>query len=88
MNKLLPGTKCVVYSMSSNDTIVKTSGTFCGYVMLGEDTAICIEMNEKHGDMKGKIRLIPMGAVASIDVIEAPDEEESKEKEEEHFYYS
>ncbi len=87
MEKLTPGSKCVVYSVSSNEMVVKSSGIFRGFVALGEDTSICIELDENHGEMKGKLRLIPLGAIASIDVIELAEELE-EESEEEKIYYS
>lgn len=87
MEKLTPGSKCIVYSMSSNEMVVKTSGIFRGFVPLGEDTSICIELDESHGEMKGKLRLIPLGAISSIDIIELVEDEE-EESEEEKIYYS
>ena len=87
MNRLTVGSKCVVYSISSHDVIMKTTGVFQGFVAVGEDTALCIEMDESHGEMKGKTRLIPLGSVAAIDVIEFAEEEET-EDEGEKLYYS
>ena len=87
MNRLTIGSKCVVYSISSHDSILKTTGTFKGFAAVGEDTSLCIEMDEAHGEMKGKIRLIPISSVAAIDVIEFAEEEE-QEDEGEKLYYS
>ncbi len=87
LEKLTPGSKCVVYSLSSNDMVVKSSGIFRGFVPLGEDTSICLELDETHGELKGRLRLIPLGSIASIDVIELAEIHE-EEDEEEKIYYS
>jgi len=87
LHRLTIGSKCIVYSISSHDAILKTTGTFKGFVAVGEDTSLCIELDENHGDMKGKVRLIPLSSVAVIDVIEFA-EEEPEEDEGEKLYYS
>ncbi|MCD6370380.1 MAG: hypothetical protein J7L63_02650 [Thermoplasmata archaeon] len=87
MEKLTPGSRCVVYSLSSNEIVVKSSGIFRGFVALGEDTSICLELDENHGEKKGILRLIPLGAIASIDVIELAELHE-EDDEEEKIYYS
>ncbi len=87
MNKLTIGSKCVVYSISSHDSVMKTTGIFKGFVAVGEDTSLCIEMDENHGELQGKIRLIPLSSVTAIDVIELAEEEEV-EDEGEKLYYS
>ncbi|WP_236614100.1 hypothetical protein [Candidatus Aciduliprofundum boonei] len=87
LNKLTIGSKCVIYSVASHDSIMKTTGIFRGFVALGEDTSLSIELGEEHGELKGKIRLIPMGSIAAVDVIELAEEEE-EEDEGEKIYYS
>lgn len=87
MEKLTPGSRCVVYSLSSNEMVVKSSGIFRGFVALGEDTSICLELDENHGEKKGTLRLIPLSAIASIDIIELAEPHE-EEDEEEKIYYS
>ncbi len=87
MKTLTPGSKCVIYAVSSNEDVHRTSGIFQGYVPLGEDTSLCIELDDSHGDMKGKLRLIPISSIAAVDIIELADDQE-EEKEEEKIYYS
>ncbi len=87
MNKLTIGSKLVVYSITSSDGVIKSSGVFKGFVALGEDTALSIELDESHKDFKGKIRLIPLGSISAIDIIELAEEEE-QEDEGEKLYYS
>jgi len=87
MNKLTIGSKLVIYSITSHDGLMKSSGIFQGFVAVGEDTSLCLELDETHGDLKGKIRLIPLSSIAAIDVIEFAEEEE-EEDEGEKLYYS
>lgn len=87
MNKLTIGSKCVVYSLTAHNSIMKSRGTFKGFVAVGEDTSLWLELDESHGEMKGKTRLIPIGSIAAIDVIEFAEEEE-EEDEGEKLYYS
>lgn len=87
MNKLTLGSRLVVYSISSHDGLMKSSGIFRGFVAVGEDTSLCLELDDTHGELKGKTRLIPLSAIAAIDVIELAEEEE-EEDEGEKLYYS
>ncbi len=87
MNKLTIGSKCVVYIITSHDGIMKSSGTFKGFVAVGEETSLCLELDESHGEMQGKVRLIPVGSIAAIDVLEFAEEIE-EEDEGEKLYYS
>jgi len=66
---------------------MKSSGIFQGFVAVGEDTSLCLELNESHGKLKGKTRLIPLSSIAAIDVIEFAEEKE-EEDEGEKLYYS
>ncbi len=88
MIELIPGSKCVVYLTTTNEEIAKVSGTFEGFVPVGEDSSLCIRLDENHGDKKGLIRLIPVNMVAAIDVIELAEKKESDEKYEDtgHYY--
>ena len=61
--------KYLVRIAGEDDTI----GLFKGYLALGEDTAVAIEMES------GRIRFIPLAQVVYIDVLETPSAEERKE---------
>ncbi len=88
IKNLTPGSKCVVYSAASNDDIVKTSGRFEGFVPVGEESSLCIVLDETHGDMAGKVRLIPTNTIAAIDIIELAKKEDKVEKYEANHYFS
>jgi hypothetical protein len=54
--------------------VLETTGTFRGVVSVGTIDAIAMEMD--HGDLKGKIRVIPSHMVLAIDILEAVKKEE------------
>ena len=87
MQNLVPGSKCVVYISTSHEEIAKTSGTFEGFVPVGEESSLCITLDENHGALAGKMRLIPTNMIVAIDIIEAAEEEEKTENYEETHYY-
>lgn len=88
IKSLVPGSKCVVYLTTSNEEIVKCSGKFDGFVPVGEESSLCIILDESHGELAGKVRLIPTNMIAAIDIIEMAEEEEEKKKYEDNHYYS
>lgn len=68
--KFKTGGKYLVRIADEDDTI----GIFKGYVAIGSDVALVIEMND------GKVRFIPIAQVVYIDVLETPDEDPVKKK--------
>ncbi len=88
MIELVPGSKCVIYLATSNEEIAKVSGTFEGFVPVGEDSSLCITLDKSHGDKKGLVRLIPINMIAAIDVIELAEKKETDEGFEDagHYY--
>ena len=87
--ELVPGSKYVIYSASSDKDAMITSGTFVGYTYIGkEEGGICIKMDESHGDKKGHIRIIPIGMILAIDVVETKKKRKKKKEEEATHYFS
>ena len=85
--ELVPGSKYVIYSVSTEKEAMVTSGTFIGYSYIGkEEGGICIKMDESHGAKKGLIRIIPISMILAIDVIE--EKKRRKKKKEETHYFS
>ncbi len=82
--ELTVGSKYVIRSLSTEKEVMITSGTFIGYTFIGKDEGgICIKMDSSHGSMKGRVRIIPIPMILSIDIIE----EKKKEKKEEATHY-
>ncbi len=86
MESLALGSKCVVYVATSREDMQRSSGTFCGFVPVGEDSSICIVLDDSHGELSGKIRLIPTNVIVAIDVIEMRSEKGKKENIEGSYY--
>jgi hypothetical protein len=92
---LTTGSILSIRSADKGEEPLVSRGTFRGYVSLGGDQAISIELEgteEKSKDegngMKGKIRLIPCATVLSLDIItSAKPEEEKKSPESRPVYF-
>ncbi|MEE9236850.1 MAG: hypothetical protein V3U52_03595 [Thermoplasmata archaeon] len=80
------GSRYRLTSAESREKPMETIGTFKGFTTIGTDDALVMELDESHGDLSGKIRLIPLHMILSIDVIEAADEEEEDTGEPEKMY--
>jgi hypothetical protein len=76
-----------IYSLGGKDIMLETEGVFKGFTSLGVDeTGLLIELNENHGEMNGKIRIIPLHVVLAIDVLEAvPNQKKDDAKEMDHY---
>jgi len=73
--------------METRERTKITKGIFRGFVAIGPDDAIVIELDESHQEMKGKMRLIPVHMVLVVDVLEQMREEATKpEKKPETMY--
>ncbi len=83
--ELVDGSKCVVHSMGSEKEMLVTKGTFVGNAYIGKDEGICIKMDESHKDTKGKIRIIPVSMVISIDIVKKKSKEH-KDRDANHYY--
>ena len=71
----------IVKSLMSKEQCLETEGIFKGYTAIGGDEAICVELSDKHGEMAGKIRVIPIAMLISIDIVEAKKEDKDRGKE-------
>jgi len=92
---LTTGSLLSIRSADKGEEPLVTRGTFRGYVSLGGDQAISIELEgtvedgtEGTPEAKGKIRLIPCATVLSLDIItSAKPEEEKKSQESRPVYF-
>lgn len=80
------GSKYRIASVETREKPMVTHGIFRGYTAIGSSEGICIEMDESHKELSGRIRIIPTHMVISIDVIELTKEEEAKAKPSEGMY--
>jgi hypothetical protein len=84
--ELMTGSKCVIYSMGSEKETLVTRGTFVGNTYIGKDEGICIKMDSSHREMKGKMRIIPVSMVISIDILEKKRNRKHDEENLSHYY--
>ena len=69
-----------VRSLASRESILETRGTFRGVVSVGTIDGLAMELDATHGDLKGKIRVIPTHMVTSVDILEAVKKEETTQE--------
>ncbi len=83
---LTKGSRYRIQSVETRDKPMVSHGAFRGYAAIGPDDAICLELDESHKDLAGKVRLIPCHMVISIDVVEQVEEKKEKGKEPKAMY--
>lgn len=76
-----------IISLGGKDNVLETEGVFKGFTSMGVDeVGLLMELNEKHGEMAGKTRIIPLHVILAIDVFEAkPNQKKDDEKETAHY---
>ena len=84
---LTQGSQYIIHSLESRDKPLESRGIFKGYTAIAQDDAICIELDETHGELKGKYRVIPTHMVLAIDVIIHEIHEDEKEEGSTARYY-
>ncbi|MCI4357517.1 MAG: hypothetical protein L3J95_04000 [Thermoplasmata archaeon] len=78
---LTVGSKVSVRSAGNDSDPLVSNGTFRGLVSIGGDSSLALELDGKVKEEKGRIRLIPINALLSLDVLEAMKPEEEKRSE-------
>ncbi len=73
---LTRGSRYRLVSAQARDKPLETVGVFRGFTSIGPDEALVMELDESHGEMAGKTRVIPLHMVLALDVLEAAEEEE------------
>ena len=81
------GSKYKIISLGGKENVLESEGIFEGYATVGMDEiGLLMRLNEKHGDMQGKIRIVPLHVILAIDVLDAkPDEMAEDDKEMSHY---
>jgi len=81
------GSRYRIISLFTRNETLESIGTFKGYVAVGADDGICLELGEEHGDLKGVTRILPTHMITAIDVLETAREDNSKEIENTAVYF-
>ena len=74
--ELTEGSVYKITSLGGRDVLLETEGVFKGFISMGVDeTGLLIELNRNHGDMSGKIRIVPIHMILLIDILESRENE-------------
>jgi len=74
--ELTEGSEYKITSLGSRDNLIETSGTFKGFISVGVDeTGVLMELNQSHGDMAGRMRIVPLHVILLIDVLNIKENE-------------
>ena len=77
-----------IISIGGRDTSLETEGIFKGYANLFIDEGgLIMELGETHGELQGKMRLIPLHAILSIDVLDAKKDDKKDDTKDTNHYY-
>ena len=85
--ELTEGSEYKILSLGGKDNVLETAGIFKGFISMSVDEiGLLMELNDKHGEMAGKTRIIPLHVILAIDVFEAkPNQKKGDEKETSHY---
>lgn len=85
--ELTEGSEYKILSLGGRNNVLETQGIFKGFSSLGiDEVALLIELGKKHGEMKGKTRIIPLNVILAIDVLEAkPNRKKDEGRETSHY---
>ena len=78
--KLTEGSSYRILSIGGRENALETEGVFKGFASIGIDEGgIQIEMSQKHGDLQGKIRIVPLHAILAIDILDEKKDEDAED---------
>lgn len=84
---LTVGSSYLIRSLEARDKPLKTSGKFRGFASLGQETGVTIELDESHGEDQGKLRIIPLQVILSLDILSEEKKEEKVEEKPDTLYF-
>lgn len=74
--EITEGSVYKITSIGARDNVLETEGTFKGFISIGVDeTGLLMELSPNHGDMAGKIRIVPLHVILLVDVLESKENE-------------
>lgn len=72
--ELTEGSVYKITSLGGREQLLETEGIFKGFISIGVDeTGVLMELNKNHGEMAGKIRIVPLHVILLIDVLDAKE---------------
>lgn len=78
--ELTEGSTYKIISIGARDKILETEGIFKGFISIGVDeTGLLMELSKNHGNMEGKIRIVPLHVILLIDVLDAKENQNKED---------
>ena len=69
-----------ITSLGARENVIETEGTFKGFISIGVDeTGLLMELSSTHGEMTGRIRIVPLHVILLIDILDAKENEEKED---------
>ncbi len=86
--KLTEGSRYRIISIGGRDAALETDGIFKGFANLFIDEGgLIMELCKSHDELEGKMRIIPLHAILSIDVLDAIEDSKKEDQKEANHYY-
>jgi len=86
--KLTEGSHYRILSIGGRESPIETEGIFRGYATLGiEEGGLLIELSDKHKNLTGKLRILPLQAILSVDILDAKEMDKKEDAKETNHYY-
>ena len=73
--ELTEGSEYKITSLGGRDALIETQGVFKGFISIGDETGLIMELNASHGSMEGKTRIVPLHVLLLIDVLNIKENE-------------
>ena len=74
--ELTEGSVYKITSLGGRDRAIETEGVFKGFISIGVDeTGLLMELSKSHGNMAGKVRIIPLHVILLIDILNVKENE-------------
>ena len=69
-----------ITSLGARENVIETEGTFKGFISIGVDeTGLLMELNSTHGEMAGRVRIVPLHVILLIDILDAKENEKKED---------
>ena len=69
-----------ITSLGARENVIETEGTFKGFISIGVDeTGLLMELSSTHGEMAGRVRIVPLHVILLIDILDAKENEEKED---------
>ncbi len=73
--ELTEGSEYKITSLGGRDALIETQGVFKGFISIGDETGLIMELNASLGSMEGKTRIVPLHVLLLIDVLNIKENE-------------